>query len=866
MRKRTPEPVTGESDGFALISLDALLRDVGYAARRLAGQPGFTLAALLTLALGIGANTAMFSVVHGLLVRPLPYPDPESIVRVGESNRPRPGTLTNRSMPLLKNAQSFEYLAAYRENSLEWAGPDGSVTLRGATVSPALFPLLGAAPYIGRLFTEEEAREGADRVVLLSHRAWADHFASDAGVIGAAIELNGDPHAVLGVLPEGFYFPNPDSEFWTPFVVPPFTPPVAADAGQPRMVLMMVLNAIGRLAPGISPEQAAVEASTLLQSAATEFRILALGGARGPGSRPENDVRVVPLLEEMVGAYRPALLALTVATALVLLIACINVAGLLLARGVMRQRALAVCAALGAGRWRLVHQLLTESVMLGVGGGVLGLAAASMVLRAVPALVPGDIVRLDEVGIDGVTLAFTAGLSIAAGLLFGTAPAFQCWQLDLARILNEGSTGSTGGFRLLRSNRARAALAVAQVALALVLLIGATLLLRSFVQLITVDRGYDPANVVAASVRNADITFRPNMTPESMADLRSAARRFQETLAQELARLPLLSDVEAVGVSSRLPLGSSAGGATFFRVAGIPLPTDPADLARARVNFISPGYFDVMRLRLRSGRAFTQLDRAESPPVLLLNETLARELFGGEPAVGQRLLPAGAGSEPWEVVGVVADIRYGGLTITESQAEAYMPLHQLERAGMLAGMVFSPVVAVRTASDPVAAIPFLREAVAATSPNASLDDVMTMDARLSAAVAQPRFFAVFVGFFAALALFLAAFGIYALLSYTVSQRRREIGVRMALGAQRGAVLALVVRQGAGLVATGILLGLFVSTGSASVLESFLFGVSTDDLLALVAAPLVLTCVGLVACWFPGYRAARTHPVDALRIE
>ena len=327
----------------------------------------------------------------------------------------------------------------------------------------------------------------------------------------------------------------------------------------------------------------------------------------------------MPLLEEMVGAYRPALLALTVATALVLLIACINVAGLLLARGVARQRALAVYAALGASRWRLVRQLLTESLMLGVGGGVLGLAAASTVLRAVPALVPGDIARLDEVGIDPVdprvhlrTVVSQPGCCSAPRRPSGGRG------LDLARTLNEGSEQSTGGFRLLRSNRARAALAVAQVALALVLLTGAGVLLRSFVRLITVDRGYDPANVIAAAIPIPDLTSRPDMTPESMAEVLAAGRRFQESLVQEMDRLAVLSDVEAAGVSSRLPLASGGGSATVFRVAGTAPPTDPLDLTRARVNVVSPGYFDAMRLRLRSGRArITRRDGAESPLVLV---------------------------------------------------------------------------------------------------------------------------------------------------------------------------------------------------------------------------------------------------------
>ena len=847
--------------------MDTLLQDVRSAVRRLAGQRGFAVTALVTLALGIGANTAMFGIVYGLVLRPLPYPDADRLVRVGESLGGRAGIfLSNRSMPLLEDAEAFEDLAVYRESSVEWAGPEGVVTLSGAAVSPGMFPLLRATPRLGRLFTEDEAREGADRVVLLSHRAWTNRFSSDPDIVGAPLELDGDPYTVVGVLPEGFYFPNPDGEFWTPLVVPPFAPPAAAVAGQPRMVVLIAFNGLGRLAPGVSAEQAATEVRTRLEAGSTSSGLPA-GAARAAAALGRSEARVVPLLEEMVGAYRPALTALTAATALVLLIACINVAGLLLARGVTRQRGLAVCAALGASRGRLVRQLLTESVMLGAGGGVLGLAAAALVLRAVPAVVPGDIARLDQVGIDGLSVAFTVGLSIAAGLLFGAAPAFQWSRIDLVRTLNEGSAQAPGGFRLLRSNRARAALAVAQVALALVLLVGAGLLLRSFVGLVTVDRGYDPANVIAARIRNPDVTFRPDMAPDAIAGLRTAGRLFGRALVDQLARLEALAEVEAAGVSSRFPLASRGNvSLATFHEAGAPVPADPLDLPQAPINFVSPGYFDAMRLRLRSGRVFTSLDRAEGSPVLVLSETLAHEIFGGEPAVGRRVVPAGAGDEPWEVVGVVADVRYGALTITESQAEAYLPLPQIEQASMLGGMFSSSSVAVRSVGDPLAAVPFLREAVAAAGPAASIDQVTTMDARLSAAVEQPRFYAVFVGFFAALALCLAAFGIYALLSYTVSQRRREIGVRMALGARPGDVVALVVRQGAGLIAAGAVLGLFAAAGSARLLESFLFGVGAEDPLTFVAAPVALVGVAVVACWLPGRRAARIDPMDALRVE
>ena len=497
--------------------MDTLLRDLRHAVRQLARQRAFTLTAVATLALGIGANTAMFGIVHGVLLRPLPWPDAEAIVRVGESfgGRGRGAFLSNRSMALLQeNAESFEQIAAYRAAAVDWAGPDGAVTLRGARVSPSLFPLLRAAPHLGRLFTEEEGRAGADRAVLLGHGAWTNRFGADPDIVGAAVDLGGDPYTVVGVLAEGFYFPNPDGEFWMPFVVPPFTPPTLDPSGR-FTVSVVAFSALGRLAPGVSPTQAATEAGAILQRDDDGFFAMR-GGGVDPASdgAPAVEARVVPLLEQMVGGYRPALLALTGATLLVLLIACSNVAGLLLARGVTRQRALAVSAALGAGRGRLVRQLLTESVVLSLLGGALGLVAAAVVVRAVPALVPGNVARLDQVAVHGVALAFNLGLSVVVGLLFGAAPALQWSRLDLVRTLNEGSGQSAGGFRLLRSNRIRAALATGQVALALVLLVGAGLLLRSFVGLVTADRGYDAANVVTAVTRNPDFRQRAaGMTP-----------------------------------------------------------------------------------------------------------------------------------------------------------------------------------------------------------------------------------------------------------------------------------------------------------------------------------------------------------------
>ena len=848
--------------------LDDLGRDVRHAVRGLRRSPGFAATVVLVLALGIGANSAMFGIVYGMLIRPLPYPDSEALVRVGEPLRGLAESnvyLTNGTMPrVVEEAESFEQLAAFRESDVDWVGPDGAVTLNGASVSPALFPLLRARPHLGRLFTEEEARMGADRVVLLSHRAWTTRFGSDPDVVGSALTFGDTPHTVVGVLEEGFYFPNPDGEFWTAFAIPPFTPPQQEGGA----FAVLTLTTLGRLRVGVSPERAAAEVRTILQRSDDRMTRSLRGGAAG-GDPPEVEARVIPLQEEMVAGYRPALLALTAATLLVLSIACINVAGLLLARGVTRQRALAVCAALGAGRGRLVRQLLTESVVLSLGGGALGLAAATVVLRAVPALVPGDVARLHEVSVDGVVLAFTLGLSVAVGVLFGAVPAWQWSRRDLVRTLNEGGAQSAGGFRLLRSSRTRALLATSQVALALLLLVGAGLLLRSFVGLITVDRGYDPANVIAAHVVNPSLgILLSGMTPEMMAELRTTSLRFSEALLGGTERLASLPGVTAIGLSSGLPLLNSNRRTAAVSVDGRPAPSDPSESPQAVLQLTSPGYFDVMRLRLRRGRLYSRLDAAGSPRVVVVNETFARALFGGEPAVGQRVrFTAGndAGDEPWEVVGVVADVRYEGLTFTEPTLEAFFSTLQIEEAPAF-GYSGPSIVAVRTAGDPLAVIPFLQEAVTEAHPRATLQDVMTMEARLSSIVAQPRFYAAFVGFFAALAVFLAAFGVYGLLSYTVAQRQAEIAIRMALGAQRGDVLALVVRQGAVLVAAGTVVGVAAASASSRVLESFLYGIATDDRLTFIGAPLALVAVALVACWLPARRATLVEPMRTLRFE
>ncbi len=840
---------------------DDLGRDLRHAVRGLWRSPSFAATVALVLALGIGANTAMFGVVYGMLIRPLPYPNGERIVRVGQEPRDVPGApvyLSARALEQVQEqAEPFEQLAAYGAYTFPWTSPDGARPW-GAPVSPALLWLLGATSQLGRLFTDDEARRGADGVVLLSHRAWTRRFGANPDVVGTLVDVDGDGRTVVGVLAEGFYFPSPREEAWTPYVMPP---------DEATAVVL------GRLREGISAERAATEVRAILQHMNGAESPPPTGGGNGQtrGDTPEIRVRVIPLQEEMVGAYRPALAALAAATALVLLIACVNVAGLLLARGVTRRRAMAVCAALGAGRSRIVRQVLTESMLLSLGGGVLGLAVAAVLLRVVPALVPGNVVRLDEVGLHGVVLAFTFGLSMFVGLVFGAAPALQLSGSRLLRTLAEGSARSWGGFGLLRANRTRAVLAAAQVALALVLLVGAVLLLRSFVGLVTLDRGYDPTNVITSGTRYPVIRPDRLAAREEFNKQRARAsaqrRRFYGELDEAMDGLARLPDVAAVGVTSRLPLAGSGSVLQSVHVDDRSVPGDPSESPETLLHVVSPGYFDVLRQRLVRGRLFTRRDGAGAPRVLVVNETFAREVLGGAPAVGQRVRFVGnnGGDDvPWEVIGVVADVTYSGLAVTGRGAEAFAPVRQIDAAPTFA--LNFPFVAVRTKGDPLAAVPCLREAVAGTRPGAAAEAVITMDALLSYRVAEPRFYALLVGCFAALAFFLAAFGVYGLLSYTVAQRRGEIAIRMALGAQRGDVLALVVGQGVTLVAAGTAVGLVAAVASSRILESFLYGVATDDLVTFAAAPVVLVAAALFSCYVPARRATRIDPMEVLRFE
>lgn len=847
-----------------LLVAERTVLDLRQAARQLAARPFFTLAALTILSIGIGLNLAAFSLARGLLLRPLPYPESAEIVTVGQVPTDFPGASSQLSsghlLRLREEARSFEQLAAWTPRAFVVEGADGPTRLAGAGVSPSFFAVLRAEPQLGRLFADSDAVEGAQRVVLLSHDVWTNLFASDPDVVGEVVELDSEPHAVAGVLSAGFEFGFGTSDLWTPFVVRPDEAPVPGGA-----VDASGFQAIGRLRRGVSPRQAEAEVRAILDRA---------GPALPTTWSADLQARVTPLQEEVGAPFRPALRMFTAATGLVLLLACANVAGLLLVRGNARRRELAIRRALGAGRGRIVGQLLTESVVLSAVGGTLGLAVAAGIVHAAPALVPRDVPGLAEVGVDGGAVAFAASLSVVAGLLSGAAPAFGGSRGGAGHVLNEAGAPAGSSVGRLRASAGQTGLAVAQVALALTLLTAAGLFLRSFAAFVAFDLGFDPTHVMVARADGGDGSIAwtgegRRFDPEELEALNLAARRSTEALLLQLERVAVLPGVRAAGLATRPPLVTS--GSAALGVAGRSAPSDPRGRLRAEVQSVSPGYADVIGLRLLTGRFITARDAAGSPRTAVVSESFARAAFGGEPAVGQRLtgsglpVPGAGGGETWEVVGVVGDVNspsdLNPLRPT-TVGDVYLSVLQ-PRMDQMTSFRSPPFVVVRTVGNPHAVVPFLREVLTDVHPGA-LVDTTVLDTILSEQSAGFRFHAVCAGIFGAAALLLAAFGLYSVISFMVSQRRREIGIRVALGAGNRAILTLVLGQGGLLVGTGAIIGLLASAVAARVIESLLFGVGAADPLTLTAVPAVLLGVGLLACWLPARRAARIDPTDVLR--
>lgn len=815
--------------------MDAIVQDIRTGLRLLARQPGFAAVAILTLALGIGANTAVFNVVNSVLLRPLPYPDSDGLLRVSEDRpfgRGRPmAVLTNETYhPWLERTQTLDALAAYSPRAYTLTGRGEARRLQGAAVSAALFPMLRATPALGRVFAAAEEKPGANRLVILSHGAWRAHFGSDPRSVGRTVTLDGNPHEIVGVMPPWFAFPTADAEIWTPYFVP-------SPSRNPNERNVFAFSALARLKPGVSLEQAQAEGATVVKGLAADSpRVRTPLDPDGPPT-----LRLVPLKDEMVRQVRPALLILTAAVVLVLAIVVANLANLLLARGTVRQREIAIRAAIGAGRGRLVRQLLTESVLLAAAGAAAGLLLAWWLQRVLPMVAPDDFPRLDELAIDGRVLLFTLVVSVTTGVLFGIAPALQGIRIDLTRALSEAGGVGSGGFRFGRGNRTHLALAIGEIALAAVLLVGAGLLVKSFVRLMTIDPGYDPANVMTARLAPPPAKYRDTQT----------SARFYDRLLERVAALP---GVEAAGTVNTLPL-SPGMMMVAFNLPGRP-PTGQGP-PTASVRIVSPGYSRAMGLRVIDGRPLSEIDRSGGRPVILVNERFVQTYFPGERLVG-RELPVF--KKPSEVVGIVADVRHTGLD-TEPQPEVYVTYHQSEQ--MRAGGAY---LVVRTTADPTSLAPALRAAVRSIDPDIPLEGVMTMDARLSASVAQPRFYAVLLAGFAALAVTLAAVGVYGVLSYSVQQRTREIGVRMAVGADAGDVLRLVFGQGAVLVAIGLACGLGAALPVTRALTTLLFGVTARDPTVFAGVAVLLGAVALAACYVPARRAARVDPLVALRFE
>jgi len=820
--------------------MDALLQDVRYALGAMRRNAGFATAGLLTIALGVGATTAVFSVVYGVLLRPLPYADPSRLVRLSEEH---PGAVSPLRAPMLSNLtyyawseapRTIERLAGYRSSAYTVTRDGESARVEGADITPSLFPMLGETPALGRFFRDEDALSESAAVVLLSDRGWRERFDADPSIVGRSLLVDGRAATIVGVARPGLAFPDRDALMWMPLVIPE----PAADAVAGRRGRMSVLFGLARLRPGASAAQAEAEGTAAARSTVRPMAANLLFGIGGPPV-----VHVRGMVDEMTARVRPALLVLAAGVVCVLLIACANVANLFLSRGVARQRELTVRAAIGASRARLAQQLLTESLVLSALGGALGFGLAWLLVRAAPALASRDFPRLDAVHIDARAIAFTVVASLATAVLSGLAPALRGARVNLNDSLHGGDGAAAGGFRGARAHTLRNTLLVIESAFAVLLLVGAILLARSFVKLTHVDAGYTPNGVLAVEV----------FVPGGNADPISA--RTQALVWPLLDRVRATPGVAAAGAGNMMPLDSST------MIAGFPSPwtrpgAEPGN-ARALQYIITPGYQDALGLRVRQGRLFTEADRA-GMRTWIVNEEFARLYLPPQP-VGYRFeQPTDSGKAPVEIVGVVANVLKDG-NDRRPQPEMYLvPRERIEF-----GSRFELVI--RTTGAPASVAPAVRALVHDALPTAAFQ-LVPLSQRVAASVDQPRFAMTVLIAFAVLAIVLASIGLYGVLSYGVSQRRRELGVRAALGASPGALVSMIVREGLAVAAIGLAAGLAGAAALTRFMQAALFGIAPLDLASFAAAPVLLFVVAAAACARPARRAASIDPAEALRTE
>lgn len=816
--------------------MDGWMKELRYAIRGLLRTPGFTVVTVATLGLGIGANTAIFSVVDGVILEPLPYPDSEELVTISTAF-PSMGFETFWVSPpeyfeLRERARSFAVIGAYRGSQTSVGGGERPERVQGAVATAELFEALGVSARIGRTFGTDDDRPGAAPVVVLSHELWSRSFGADRGIVGREIEVDGAFATVLGVMPPGFDVRDEGIEIWEPVQL---DPALRSNRGS------HFLNLVARLAPSASVESAGTELAALV--AGWEEASPGAGHLPSPDFHP---MALESLHEEVVAPVRTALFVLLGAVGLVLLIACANVANLLLARAEARQKEVSVRAALGAGRARLLRQFLTEGALLSILGGVAGVLLAWVGLEVLRTLGPGELPRLREVGLDTPVLLFTAAIAIVTGLLFGLAPARHLSGRAMASTLRDGGQRSTaGGGRI----RLRSLLVVSEVALALILTLGSGLLIRSFSALTAVDPGFDPDGL---------LTFELYL-PDGSYGASTEIPDFHTRLAERLSALP---GVEGVTAMSGLPPRRDLN-ANDTEFEGLERREDgPAHNVDYYQTVHGP-YLETMGIEVVLGRGFTTADRADTQPVVLVNETLAR-VFYGDPsaAVGRRIRPC-CGVEGWlEIVGVVDDVKQGGLDVPAG-TELYV---LAEQSAVLGSTPRAMHVVLRSSGTPEGLVPAVRQVVAELDPTLPLAGLRSMEEVVAGARARPRFLTTLLGVFAAVALLLAAVGTYGVMSYAVAQRRRELGIRMALGAEASSVTALVVRRGLIVTGVGLLVGLVGAWWLTGLLESLLFGVAARDAVTFSAVPLLLLTVALLATWIPARRATRVDPVEVLRGE
>jgi putative ABC transport system permease protein len=803
------------------------LNDLRYAVRLQRKNPGFTIVAVIALALGIGANTAIFSVVNTVLLRPLPYKDPERLVMVWEeatkAGYPTDTPAAANFVDWRDQNQAFEGMAAIADESFNLTGSGDPERLEGRRVSANLFPLLGVEPQLGRVFAAAEDQPGSERVVVLSYKLWQRRFGGDAGIVGKTLNLNGAGYTVVGVMPARFQFPTADDEAWVPIA---FTQEDATNRGR------HYLEVVGRLKPSVTLPQAQAEMSRIATRLQQQY----------PQSNTDLGAVITPLHEHLVGDIKPALLILLGAVGLVLLIACANVANLLLARAAVRQKEIAVRVALGARRSRLIRQFLTESVSLSVLGGLVGLAIAYGGLVVLKSFIPENISQAREISIDYKVLGFTLLVSVATGLIFGLAPALQSIRFNQIETLKEGGRdAATGG----SGKRLRGLLVMAEVAISLVLLIGAGLLINSFLRLRNVDPGFRAENLLTMRI----------VLPEPKYEKRARRSAFYTDLVQ---RVQSLAGVRSAAVTTNLPLYRQ-GNSISVSIEGKPEPP-PGQEQIVVTRMISPSYFDTMTISLLKGRGLTDQDTDDSPNVAVISETMARRYWPGEEPVGKRLAIGKVRSpeDLIQVIGVAKDVRQFELT-ADPKPQMYLTYRQF-------GFFDLRDLVVKTDVDPASLAATVRNAVWEIDKDQPVSNIRTMEDILGDSIARQRFSMLLLAIFASVALVLAAVGIYGVMSYSVAQRTHEIGIRMALGAQTSAVLKLAVGYGLKLVGAGIIIGLIASFALTRVMSTLLFGVTATDPTTFMLISLLLIAVAAIASYIPARRATKVNPIIALRYE